>query len=95
MTLPMAAGIGNRATEPVAHSSKAIEGKGKCWTYLHCLFHILLVAAGLAVIYWGLMLGKVFRVPEADYTKNPPLPAFRPPAADAASGGGDEEKSGD
>ena len=66
-------------TEAVARSSKAIESKSKCTVYLHCLFHLMLIAAALGVIYWGLILGRVFLPVEKDYLNNPKLPLLRPP----------------
>lgn len=86
----MVAGI--RITEPIARSSKAIEHKGKCQTYLHCLFHVMIIAAALGVVYWGLILGRSFLSVEPDYLNNPKHPLFRPPEEAAAEGGEEAAK---
>lgn len=83
MTLPPGNGL-KVNLEAVARSSKTIEGKNKCWTFIHCSFHILIIAAALGVIYWGLILGKSFLSDEVDYHKNPTLPLFRPPTEENA-----------
>ena len=86
MTLPQPPYPGLRLNmEPVARSSKPIESNSKCQAAMHCLFHLLLIAAALGVVYWGLVLGRVFLPKERDYDENPVAPLFRPPPADEPS----------
>ena len=62
---------GIQGTLPIARSSKMIGKNSKCTKLLHLLLHLALIAGSLAVIYWGLVMGRVFLYDEKDYTHNP------------------------
>lgn len=64
---------------------------------MHCLFHIAIVAAALAVIYWGLILGRVFLPVQKDYYTNTRALNFKPPSevGGEKEGGGDGDGDGE
>ena len=77
--------------EPVviAHSSKMIDSK---WSrFLHCILHLALIAASLGVIYWGLIMGRVFVPEELDYRRNPRILIPQPVDASKDGDGAAEE----
>ena len=81
MSVPLSQVVNMRLTNErtiAPRSSKTIESS-KWKTYLHCLFHFLMIGAALAIIYWGLILGKVFMPVEKDYLNNPRFMLLRPP----------------
>lgn len=94
-------------TDPLARPIKPpFRPKTPFWACLHWLLHIVLIAASIAVIFYALVMGRVFIQPEDDFkyastgadkfpTSFPSTPT--PTEADAGDGGdgGDGGGGGD
>lgn len=72
------------ATFPIARSSKMVERNGKCNKFLHFILHLIIIAGSLGVIYWGLVMGRVFVKNQKDYVHNPRI--FVPQPNDITEG---------
>lgn len=87
-------------TDPLARPIKApFRSKTPIWACLHWMLHIILFAGSIAVIFYALVMGRVFIQPEDDFnyasTGDYGPQAFPPTttvgAAEGGEGGADDD----
>lgn len=86
-------------TDPLSRPIKApFRSKTPIWACLHWMLHIILIVASVAVIFYALVMGRVFIQPEDDFnyasTGDWGPTAFPPTEPAAAEGGGGEGGEG-
>lgn len=89
-------------TDPLSRPIKApFRSKTPFWACLHWLLHIVLIAGSIAVIFYALVMGRVFIKPEDDFNyastdadKFPTSFPSTPIPTEADAGGGGDEGGG-